>query len=276
MASAWADSSWTRSDGNLWTSNKRRDLIWGRVDRVSTTTRRDRLRIQMSQDVRAIAREIIAKQGVEALTLAEIARRVGVTPAALYRHFTDLADIVRQTAADITDDLTRKLQVAVDAEKEGDFAARMIAPSRVFRRWSLSHRQEFSLLFGTPTSAAGDAQTDVTSEWVRKLAGVWGPVFVQLWATRPYPILADSELDPRLRQHMAAFRDATGVDMPHGALVVMLSCWRSIYGQVALEVFDHFAPLITDQEPMFELLMQELMSRVGLGVEYRPPRTAAE
>jgi AcrR family transcriptional regulator len=229
----------------------------------------------MSQDVRAIAREIITKRGVEALTLAEIARSVGVTPAALYRHFADLADIVRHTARDITDELTCELQAAVDAEDVSDFAARMVAPTRLFRSWSLAHRQEFSLLFGTPTSTAGDAQAEMTSEWVRKLAGVWGPVFVQLWTTRPYPILADDDLDPRLRQQMTEYRDATGVEMPLGALVVMISCWRSIYGQVALEVFDHFAPLITYQEPMFELLMQELMSRMGLAAEYRPPAARA-
>ncbi|POX42276.1 TetR/AcrR family transcriptional regulator [Streptomyces sp. Ru73] len=225
----------------------------------------------MSEDVRAAAREIITGEGVEALSLAEIARRVGVTPAALYRHFDGLADIVRHTARDIVTELTAELQAAVDAEEETDYAARTIAPSRVFRRWSLAHRQEFSLLFGTPTTAAGDAHRDMTSGWVRDLAGVWGRVFMQLWAARPYPVRPDEELDPRLRQQLADYRTATGVDIPLGALVVMLSCWRSIYGQVALEVFDHFAPLVPDQEPMFELLMQELMARMGLGEDYRPP-----
>lgn len=242
---------------------------------MNTLMRREQLRMQMSEDVRAAARDIIATHGVDALSLAEIARRVRVTPAALYRHFDDLADIVRHTARDIVADLARELQDAVDAERETDFAARLIAPSRVFRRWALVHREEFNLLFGTPTAAAGDAQTDMTSEWVRQLAGVWGPVFVQLWDACPYPIMADNELDPLLREQMAEYRAATGVEMPLGALVVMLSCWRSIYGQVALEVFEHFAPLITDQEPMFELLMRELMSRMGLGAEYRPPTTQA-
>lgn len=44
----------------------------------------------------------------------------------------------------------------------------------------------------------------------------------------------------------------------------MVGCWRSLYGQIALEVFGHFAPLFSDQEPMFELLMQELVRGMGL------------
>ncbi|MFE7524365.1 TetR/AcrR family transcriptional regulator [Kitasatospora sp. NPDC057542] len=241
---------------------------------MNTLTRRDRLRLQMSEDVRAVARDIIATHGVDALSLAEIARRVQVTPAALYRHFENLADIVRHTARDIVAHLAFELQAAVDAEPETDFAARLIAPTRSFRRWALAHREEFNLLFGTPTAAAADAQTDMTSDWVRRLSEVWGPVFVQLWNARPYPVLADDELEPLLRQQMAAYRAATGVEMPLGAVVVMLSCWRSIYGQVALEVFAHFAPLIVDQEPMFEMLMRDLMDRMGLGADYRPPTTA--
>ncbi|MBQ0906976.1 TetR/AcrR family transcriptional regulator [Micromonospora sp. U21] len=223
--------------------------------------------------VRIAARDVIKTQGVEALTLAEIARRVGVTAAALYRYFEDppLADIVRQTARDLTAELTSELQATVDAQDPDDLAARTIEPSRVFRRWALANRQEFALLFGTPTTAAGSAQVDVTSDWVKQLAGVWGPEFVRLWAARSYPILSDDELDPSLRKQLAEYRSATGVDIPLGALVVMLSCWRSIYGAVALEVFDHFAPMITDQEPMFELMMRDLLTTMGLHSEYRPP-----
>jgi len=69
---------------------------------------------------------------------------------------------------------------------------------------------------------------------------------MRLWATRPFPVLADDELDPQLSEQITDYRAVTGVEMPLGALIAMLSCWRSVYGQGALEVFDHFTPLITD------------------------------
>lgn len=239
---------------------------------MAASGRRERLRAQMSAEVRSAARQVITHQGVEALTLAEIARRVEVTPAALYHHFEGgLPEIVYRVADDIVDDLVNELQAAALSHPADNFAMRMIEPVRVLRHWAITHQPEFNLLFGTPATAAGDAHRELTSSWVRRLAGLWGPVFVQLWADRPFPVLAEDEMDPRLRQQMLDYRADTGVDLPPGAMVVMLSCWRSLYGQIALEVFGHFAPLFSDQEPMFELLMQELVRGMGLEGQYEPP-----
>ncbi len=239
---------------------------------METPKRRERMRAQMSAEVRAAARHIIAHQGVDALTLAEIARRVGVTPAALYHHFEGgLPEIVYQVSEDIVDDLVQALQSAADSHPKDNFAMRMIEPVRALRSWAITHQPEFNLLFGTPSAVAGDAHTELTSAWVRRLAAVWGPIFVQAWTEHQFPVLTEDEMDPRLRQQMLDYREDTGVDLPPGAMVVMLSCWRSLYGQIALEVFGHFAPLFSDQEPMFELLMQDLMRGMGLGDQYQPP-----
>ncbi|MFF7503808.1 hypothetical protein ACFZBM_30855 [Streptomyces lavendulae] len=154
-----------------------------------------------------------------------------------------------------------ELQAAALSHPADNFAMRMIEPVRVLRHWAIAHQPEFNLLFGTPATAAGDAHRKLTSSWVRRLAGLWGLVFAQLWADRPFPVLAEDEMDPRPRQQMLDYRADTGVDLPAarwwaaGGRSTARSRWRS----------SGTSPLVfSDQEPMFELLMRELVRGAGL------------
>lgn len=54
---------------------------------LSVRERRQRNREEMRAGILAIAREIMREQGIAALNLNEIARRVGITPPALYTYF---------------------------------------------------------------------------------------------------------------------------------------------------------------------------------------------
>ncbi len=54
---------------------------------LSVRERRQRNREEMRAGILALAREIMREQGVAALSLNEIARRVGITPPALYTYF---------------------------------------------------------------------------------------------------------------------------------------------------------------------------------------------
>ncbi|MEU6814656.1 TetR/AcrR family transcriptional regulator [Streptomyces sp. NPDC046860] len=234
--------------------------------------RRARLRAELRADVLAAARLIVVEHGVEALTLTQVAQKVGVTPAALYHHFDrGLPDILAQVADDIVDDLVAELTEAAGRYAADNFAMRMIAPSRVLRSWAIGRRREFCFLFGTPTEAAGDEYAAVTTRWVLRLAGVWGPAFVELWAVRGYLAPSTHNLEPRLLQQMHEYTTASGLPLPPEAALVMLDCWRALYGQVTLEAFGHFSPLLGDQEPMFEQLMRDIMSNLGLAEQYEAP-----
>src|SRR3954466_7298327 len=54
---------------------------------LSVQERRQRNREEMQDGILAVAREIMREQGVAALSMNEIARRVGITPPALYNYF---------------------------------------------------------------------------------------------------------------------------------------------------------------------------------------------
>src|ERR1700757_5432502 len=52
--------------------------------------RRARRRRETIEEILAIALEVMAEEGVNGLTLAEVARRLGVQPPSLYKYFDSL------------------------------------------------------------------------------------------------------------------------------------------------------------------------------------------
>jgi len=78
------------------------------------------------------------------------------------------------------------------------------------------------------------------------------------------------EIDPGLRSQLERYRDAVGADLPIGAILSFVYCWTRLYGMVSLEVFGHLSWILDDGEPMFELMLKEIMPVLGL--EYPAPK----
>jgi hypothetical protein len=55
-----------------------------------------------------------------------------------------------------------------------------------------------------------------------------------------------------------------GSDLPLGAIQTFLRCWVRLYGAVSLEAFGHLRFALDDPSPMFELMLADLASMLGL------------
>jgi Tetracyclin repressor-like, C-terminal domain len=93
-------------------------------------------------------------------------------------------------------------------------------------------------------------------------------LFGELFRKRPFPIPADDEIAPAMRSQLARYRDLTGAGLPLGALQTFLRCWVLLYGSVGLEISGHLRFALDDAAPMFELVLADLASMVGLGIAY--------
>lgn len=61
-------------------------------------SRRERKRVETHEEILAAAREVFAESGALDFSLSEIARRLGFTPAGLYRYFESRDDLIRALA----------------------------------------------------------------------------------------------------------------------------------------------------------------------------------
>lgn len=95
--------------------------------------------------------ELIAERGVHGFSIAEAARRVGVTSAAPYRHFADRDELLAAAAVRAAGILTTALQASSDDGSGGSGrplapASRLAAAARAYVRFAAEHRALFQTL----------------------------------------------------------------------------------------------------------------------------------
>ena len=86
-------------------------------------------------EIVAVGREILARDGLDGLTMAEVAARVGVRAPSLYKRVSGRSELVRLVAEDVVAELHRELEAAA---RTGDPATDLRALADALR--SFAHR----------------------------------------------------------------------------------------------------------------------------------------
>jgi AcrR family transcriptional regulator len=244
---------------------------------VQASSRRDRVRAATTREIKQTARRILVQNGPDAVSLRAIAREMGMTAPALYRYFDSHEELIKHVIADIFTELTDDLRAAIEsagAASGGGLTQKVIAACWEFRRWSLDHKREFGLLFGTPLPGVNVERDEITAEYGGRFGNTFFELILELWRRHPFPVTPDEAIDPGLRAQLRSYRTglgALGTGLPLGLLLIFLRCWTRLYGTLSLEVFGHLGFALDDAEPMFELMLVDTAPLIGL--EYPPPAT---
>ncbi len=262
-----------------------------RAARPPRPTRRELRRRELLADIGTAVRELVVAEGQQAVTMAAVAARLGVTAPALYRYAPQgragLLDLGCASAAHEVSAALRDHRASLGA----DPLDQAVGICRAFRRWSLDHRAEFALLFAHPADhlnqltfrtgvpagdTDGDTDGDVEAEVieaVHDLAWVFEETMLRLWAARSFEVPADEALPAALRTSLTGYRDqaltrarAAGVavdSLPVAAVSTLLQWWVRVYGLISLETFGHLVHIGGDPEPLFESVLDELTRFAG-------------
>ena len=101
--------------------------------------------------------ESIERNGIEALTLREIGKRLGVSRSAAYKHFKDKAALISA----IREAGFMQFGKVVDAARKeaGDgFAGQLDAMALAYARFANQHRAEFEVIFAAVLETGGAAE----------------------------------------------------------------------------------------------------------------------
>jgi AcrR family transcriptional regulator len=93
------------------------------------------------------AMRIIETSGIEQLSMREVARRLGVSHQAPYKHFPSRDHILAEIVKRCFEDFARHLDAQSHA---GDAHARLHAMGYAYLRYAAEHPLQYRLMFGTP------------------------------------------------------------------------------------------------------------------------------
>lgn len=127
---------------------------------VTVSTSQSAARAYHHGDLRSALLEqgiaLVESEGIEALSLREVARRAGVSATAVYRHFPDKAALVAALAGEAVKRLGEAQQTA--AKQAGGGRAGFTATGRAYVRFALANPGLFRLTYAQAPSPRSPLQ----------------------------------------------------------------------------------------------------------------------
>src|SRR5262245_11649263 len=146
-----------------------------------TRTRAERLREATISEIKAVARQQMADQGLAALSLGAIARTMGLTTPALYRYFANRDALVTALIVEAYQELGTALEQADAAAPNNDYAARFSSLACAYREWAIAHPHDYTLIYGTPIPGY-HAPREQTVPVAARILLAFGMLFKAAWA----------------------------------------------------------------------------------------------
>jgi AcrR family transcriptional regulator len=229
---------------------------------TTTPSRRERLRRAAVADIKDAGRRLLVAGGPTAISLRAIARDMGMTAPAIYRYFESLDALVLAIVADLFEELRRTVETVAEEHADDHPLTRIAHMARGFRRWSLVHPAEFTLMFGSPVLEVAVHDGPVNDASVR-FGETFFTILGDFYAEHPFDAALPDLPHKDLHEVLQPYRDSYGDRFPLPVIYLFLASWTRLYGVVAMEVFGQLRWAMTDVEPLFEWELQQTLSRLA-------------
>jgi AcrR family transcriptional regulator len=196
--------------------------------------RRERLRRQLRQqtldEIEQHAFRIIDAGGVRELSVAALAKAMGMSAPALYRYFPSRDALVEALAAAAYASLGSALEAAASTAASQEPAQRVTAIAHAYRHWALAHPRRYSMLFCDRDPGATDPPAGIAAVNAGMRA-----LLAALQETSPPD---DTPAPDALRRQLAQWGHRTGAspDTSPAVLRLAILLWSRVHGLVSLEL----------------------------------------
>ena len=114
---------------------------------MGVAERREREKLELRQQILDAARELFVAEGYDAVTMRKIADAIEYSPTAIYLHFRDKDELIRELCRADFLALAKEFQKIAEIR---DPLARLRQSGRAYIEFGISHPNHYRLMFMTP------------------------------------------------------------------------------------------------------------------------------
>ena len=226
-------------------------------------TARQRVRAELTAEIKDVARRHLAESGAEGLSLRAVARELDLVSSALYRYFPSRDHLLTALIIDAYDAVGTAAEAADAAVRRADLGGRWLAVATATRTWAVEHPNEWALIFGSPVRgyAAPPATNDPAAR-IPTLILALGTEAAEHRGGQPLP---DRRSVPRaVHANLRRLREVTGVALDDADLARGIAAWTTLVGTISFELFGHLHNVIDANEAYFAHQMRAVAVDLGL------------
>ena len=220
--------------------------------------RRERLRQELSESIKAAALRQLAESGPQAVTLRGIARELGVSPGALYGYFDSLDDLYSALIADGFNAQAQYVEDAIAFYNDRGHPDRMFAAMMAYRLWAVDHPELFRLLYFSPIPGYVAHEDGPTHEAALRVSVAFLSELAREWERSGVEVVC-----PGPRVDVEKFATIFGLKITPDQLRSAVGCWGEFHGLVCLEIAGHVDAQWTEPEALYDATIRGMTERMG-------------
>ena len=225
-------------------------------------TARERVRRELTSEIKEVALAQLASSGGAALSLRAIAREMGMASSALFRYFRNRDALLTALIIDSYSSLAEAAETAEARMHQESIEDRWMAICHGVRNWAVAHPHEYALIFGSPIP--GYAAPTGTVAPASRVPLLLGDLLGDLMSQKSYEVSAHLEPSLAVRRAIEPVRAMMPKGVPSDLMVRGLMAWTYLFGAVSFEVFGHRHNVIADPEAFFDYEVRRLATMIGL------------
>ncbi|WP_433300541.1 TetR/AcrR family transcriptional regulator [Actinoplanes sp. CA-030573] len=221
---------------------------------------RARVRAEMTEEIKAVARRHLATDGAN-LSLRAVARDMGMASSAVYRYFASRDELLTALIIEAYDSLGEAAERANAAAADRGYADRLVAVGHAVREWALAEPHQWALIYGSPVPGY-QAPPDTITSAIRVIMQIAGIIRDAYAAGRIGP---QPEISGRYVEELAAVAEQFGPEIPPRLIGAGMAAFVQLMGAVSAELFGQLNNSVDDDRRGFlEFQMRGAAAFIGL------------